>query len=281
MDKHVKFPGEKKVLEDYFNRSGDSDEVLSRLSDSGLTGYLYISSDGQTGLVVFDKGDISAAYYLEQGKIVSTGVNALMEFRALCSKGCTVSVSEVPDEFTQFIRILYVGNPVIPSTESRIIDLSKLYGTYREKVQTGLVILTGVDGRVGIIGIKKGKWSTVTDKEEFGSIFVAEGSRLYMYELSDLADDSQEDYKLSLKSYVTLGDRIKKLIVTSLNEKFGKSVINISDEISGKRVTIGSYQNELVKLSEYLKLFVDGNTAYPFIEELEDKIKKVVKAVTG
>jgi hypothetical protein len=282
----VKFPGEKAVEADRFQ----IEPFLGDIMQSGLTGYSKFFAGDLGGLVVFDKGDITAAYFTEKGQIVSSGVDALLSLQNICEdEPYEFSVAEVPKEYISLIATLHLGSQVIPETDTNILNLQNLFQSYRGRIENGLLVIHSIGGDVELIAINQGNWHYATSEDRFLELFAKEGSRLSLYEKPKLPKTSRDADELAKyrsakvgkrKDAAKAGERIKEIFMTNFRGRFGPMVESIVEEFSHKDFNANNYQEELKKGFEYLKLFIDEKEAKPFVEMLEVKIKKIIEEET-
>lgn len=269
----VRLPGEKiKALVRF-----ETDPFLGDLMASGLTGYLRIVSGDLVGMVLFQDGNVTGGYFAQSGQLLVAGVNALINIRDMCESSFEFSVSEVPEQYLGFVKILHFGRRVVDETETRLLNFKDFYKTFQKRVRNGVVTLTAKDGHLALVGIDDGKWRYVTEKEHFNQLYSAGGTRLALYEMPE---QSQNDQMFSRLAKARLGEKIKNLIIASLKESFGKPAEVLVGKLSGKEITADNYTAELDQLTAYLEMFIDGKVAKPFADKINKKIELLIAEVS-
>lgn len=274
----IRLPGEKTRVNGDPVFDGNIDGLIKTLRNDVHTGYILLDNDDSKGLALFNNGVIISVFHVNGNGTVNTAVKALMDFKDIEEGNCRLRISEVPLQYLHLVKIIHLGNPLISETETKILNLRKIYETYRDTISIGLLVIR-CSNRAGLLTINEGDWKITTGKTEFDELFFSDNCRLSLFALSDISLFDDIEQKKSISLFLDIGPKIKEIVNKNLGETFGKTARSAVDVIASWQFTDTNYEKKLNELRKHIGLFIDTKKAGPFIDDQKDEIRRLIEEV--
>jgi hypothetical protein len=274
----IRLPGEKARVKGDPVFDGNIDGLIKTLRNDVHTGYVLLENDASKGLALFNNGIMISAFHVNGNETINTGVKALIDFENIEEGNCRLHISEVSLQYLHLVKIIHLGNPLISETETKILDLRKIYETYRDTVSIGLIVIHCSDC-TGLLTINSGDWKIITGKGDFDKCFFSPDCRLSLFNLLDISLFDDIEQKKSISLFLDIGPRIKEIIRKNLEETFGKTARSAVNVIASWQFTDTNYEKKLDELRKHIGLFIDTKKAGPFINDQKDEIRILIERI--
>lgn len=122
------------------------EEMAQKLRSDHFSGYINVSSDSKTGLILFREGRVTGSLFSSEAGDISRGQDALTKTTlAIQERKGVLSIYQTSADVCTMVEWYFEGNQLYSPMESYFIDFPKFMETLGEKKLNGLVRIQSGD----------------------------------------------------------------------------------------------------------------------------------------
>ena len=264
----LSLPGEKVIEKNAADCEGGTDELIKELLERKMTGYLRIEADPLMGFALFKNGALEEGFFLNEKKIVSSSINALIDFRQLCEKGGKIWIVDLPEKMLLYAKIMHMGTNILPVSEVKKGMFNSIYKEFKDKISSGLLIVNSRTGKSAVIHISDSKWKLQMSKDEFTAMLGEEGTIMALFDYNEENLNERIAETAGKKEAEPEPDpnvMIKKKILEFIEANYQDRAQKLREKIEAADVTPEKLPGILEEIEEFVRFFIDD-------ENIEQKI---------
>ena len=242
--------------------------LMSNLVDDQFTGCVVLTTNDHDLKLMFNFGSFLGATL--DGKPVTAGGES-KAVSLLQEGGASIDVIELPGQLVGILQEIALGNNLTGELPTELVNLNGLADKYRETVASGAVLLYKRGSPCAVIAIEDGEWFFATPEEEFRQRYDEKGTTLALFSFDKVpqgktAVELQKFFDTFKKSV----DHVREALILKIKEYYPTGVETlvtlVERELKGPR----DLESVLVRVEEYIKLFVDSGIKDGFIADLRE-----------
>ena len=273
----LSLPGEKIIEQNTADCKGGSDELIKKLLEKKMTGFLRLEAEPLLGFAIFKNGSLEEGFFLNGNKIVSSSVNAMMDFRKICEKGGIAVTAELPAHLLRFAKIMHVGTNILPVTSADTNTFNSIYKEFKDKIVNGLLLVNSADGKAAVVNIAEGKWKLQMNKEEFSGILAQEGTEmaLFDYDEKSIKERIAEATETEAAETAPEGDRnelIRQKLFEFIEANYKDQGQKLREKLEAMEITEETLPGVYSEIEEFVKFFIDDENIQQKITVLKEVI---------
>lgn len=271
----LSLPGEKVIEKNAADCEGGTDELIKELLERKMTGYLRIEADPLMGFALFKNGALEEGYFLNEKKIVSSSINALIDFRQLCEKGGEIRIVDLPEKMLLYAKIMHMGTNILPVSEVKTGMFNSIYKEFKDKISSGLLIVNSRTDKSAVIHISDSKWKLQMSKDEFTAMLGEEGTIMALFDYNEENLNERIAETAGKKEAEPEPDpnvMIKKKILEFIEANYQDRAQKLREKIEAADVTPEKLPEILKEIEEFVRFFIDDENIKQKITVLKEVI---------